>query len=1163
MDTIIEFLSSIITKAYRQGKWVALFTKPLRKNGKHQNDIVFDNTDIFSIARAVYECKGIDLKQTIYDEINKALKKKGCDLLTLKDVVDAFVDELVVAIKDENKEFYEKYLVQDTHEMVKDIHRVMVPNNDLFVAPTIVEKELKENSNDGVNLTLDYYDLDDFYIEEELTKKIQNKENVFIEYYEVEEAFYRILNYLKANGYQDIKIVTNVDNWYALIESDVTGSIVIPFFSFTQLRLIPNNVNIIITDGVNYHENQTSYLKLRKRTKRNIIDHLEAIGLSNDDACRYVCETNGLFVPLQRKLLTKYFVFEDGYKIEQEDFETVLTLFLINKWCVNDNNLIESVFGIKDVEYIYKKYTRGSNPVFVITHNNSSKEVVSIAYRNAAHHEFFDRLSKKQKENFIDFAFELLELGTDRADICKGVSESMVFVYYYSDCSVQNYIKEKFSDLLSSIKKANQLAKCFGLLKSFDDIVPDLMLQLYKNLFKNNPEEFSDLLPKFGDYALYFSFQRLIQRNDYSKDTILFVADLYTYNDRVKDILSNVLCTWYNFLPSSLKDEKVELAKDLLNKNSKMWQIIYGNLPNSGNAITTNWSEPFVSDGAIENQVNMQYVYDVSFGYMDLLIDEMGTNVERIDDVLDKVLMFPDKYIDKFIGRIQNIMGSLDDSDKASLYYSFRRFIYKNRFYKHSDWAITDKRLDRIIELLDLFDFSLSEYSYNYLYKNYHDRVLLDPLPFKDEDSDKNDENLEKLREDGLIEFKKRNLNLATLIGSYGSKDYSCLGRYIARVYSNRSFNKDIFDLIIDNDKEESLNILYGYAFAVASYGFEQFKDMATYALTKEISANKLVIVIRSYRELNSEYISILKSMPEDAKRLYWYDRNIYTDKVNREELEYILDQAIKYGNKSTYLDYLSCYKHLLPLESLYLSLFAFNKCSGTLSSNDGYEIEEVLKLLYALNPSEDIKKALCDFEIDLDDYFRWDDTLFAKYCFAKYPEYYFKLCANYYKNEASEIDDYIDEKYSFGLWFKCKFCPGLINGNFDENAFNKWISSFEELMKKHGLSSFVGDVLGRVLAYSPADSDGIVPLNPIRQYIEKLKSKDLISSFTNAVINQRGVYTVTGGVGELRLSKAYKEKAEILKDKGFKECSKIYRYLSAYYHNESVYERTRAEENS
>ena len=1161
MDKIIEFLISIITKAYKQGKWVSLFAKPLKKGKNDEDPIVFDKADIFSIAKAVYDCGGLDLKQTIQNEINQALKKKGYDLLPLKDAVNTFTNALVIAIKDEHKDFYEKYLVQDTHEMVKDIHRIIVPNDNLFVVPTIVEKELIENSNNGINLSIDYYDLDDIYIEEELTKKIQNKENIFIQYYEVEEAFYRILNFLKSSNYQDIKIVTNADNWDALIESGITNSIIIPFFPFTRLRLVPNNVNIVITDGVNYHENQNSYLKLRKRTKGNLVDHLVKIGLSNDDAYRYVNETNGLFVPLQRKLLVKYFVFEDGYKIEQEDVETVLNLFLINKWCVDDNYLIETAFDIKDVEYVYKKYLCGSNPVFIITHNNSSKEVVSIAYHNAAHHEFFDKLSKKQKEKFIDFAFELLKQDPDRTDICQGVSKSMVFVYYYSDYEIKSYIKEKYKTLLSLIKKANQLSNYFKYLKSFDDVVPDLVLNLYHHLFQSNPEDFCDLLTSYGDYSLYFSFQRLIQRNNYSKETIMLLADFYIYNDKVKDLLSNVLCSWYNFLPSSLKDQKVELAKELLHRNSKMWQIIINNLPNNGNAITTNWAEPFVFDETIENNVKVQDVYSISFGYMDLCIDEMGTDVNRINDVLDRVLMFGDVYIERFIKRIENVLNSLNDGDKAFLYYRFRRCIYKNRFYKHSDWAITDKRLDRIIELSNSFTFLSPEYSYYYLYKNYYDRVLLDPLPFKDEDSDKNDDDQERIREDGLIGFKKRNLNLATLISSYDLKDHSCLGRYIARVYSSCSFDREIFDMIINNEKEESFGILSGYSFAIASYGFEQFKDMAVYALSRKISAEKLVIVVRSYREFNSEYKNILEAMPEEAKRIYWFERNIYTEKVQREELEYILNQSIKYGNKSTYLDYLCCYKHLLPLGDLFSSLVALNQCPGKLSSNDSYEIEEILKLLYALNPSEDIKKDLCDFEIDLDDYFRWDDTLFAKYCFAKYPEYYFKLCANYYKNEADKIDDLIDDKYSFGLWFKCKFCPGLINGAFDESVFNEWIMSFEELMNEHCLSSFIGDVLGRVLAYSPADSDGIAPLNPIRNYIEKLKSKDLISSFTNSIINQRGVYTVTAGAGELRLSNAYKEKADILKKKGFKECSKIYSYLSAYYHNESVYERTRAEE--
>ena len=64
---------------------------------------------------------------------------------------------------------------------------------------------------------------------------------------------------------------------------------------------IPNNTNIFI-----YGEDEPCYtqnkLILRKRTKRNIIDSLEELGIDANEAYKMVDNTHGLYVPLKKKL---------------------------------------------------------------------------------------------------------------------------------------------------------------------------------------------------------------------------------------------------------------------------------------------------------------------------------------------------------------------------------------------------------------------------------------------------------------------------------------------------------------------------------------------------------------------------------------------------------------------------------------------------------------------------------------------------------------------------------------------------------------------------------------------------------------------------------------------------------------------------------------------
>lgn len=417
------------------------------------------------------------------------------------------------------------------------------------------------------------------------------------------------------------------------------------------------------------------------------------------------------------------------------------------------------------------------------------------------------------------------------------------------------------------------------------------------------------------------------------------------------------------------------------------------------------------------------------------------------------------------------------------------------------------------------------------------------------------------IREKSLREFKRKGYDLAILIKSFSDKDVSCLGSYIFKIYSDKAFNESIFDIILDNDDEDSLNILYSYAFAVSSAGFNRFKEMANYTLSKTKDINKIVAVFTSFRRFDEGLLDLVETLPRKAKEVYWESRNIYAERLQTKDLIQVLSAVKKYGLKSVYIDYLYCYRNALTAIDLCKKLLDINNCSGNLSSNDSFELEEILEYLCNQKITEKAKRALCDFEIVMDDYLRWDKTFFVKYCFAKYPEYYFKLCVNYYRGEGENTKSFIDEKYSFSIWYKCQFCPGYVNGIFDESLFDKWIKEFNALMKEHKLTSFSNDVLGRVFAYSPAADDNIIPVKKIREYIERNSDKDLVSSFAGSIINKRGVYTVTAGVDELNISNMYKEQASKLESEGFRECAKIYNYLSKHYFSQSIYEREQAEE--
>jgi hypothetical protein len=90
--------------------------------------------------------------------------------------------------------------------------------------------------------------------------------------------------------------------------------------------------------------------------------------------------------------------------------------------------------------------------------------------------------------------------------------------------------------------------------------------------------------------------------------------------------------------------------------------------------------------------------------------------------------------------------------------------------------------------------------------------------------------------------------------------------------------------------------------------------------------------------------------------------------------------------------------------------------------------------------------------------------------------------------------------------------------GNIDGDVLNEWVETARELLAKAGRLD-IGDVhIGKVLAHSPGDEDGVWPSRAVRALLESLQNDKIEEGLRTEVHNQRGVTTrglTEGGVQE------------------------------------------------
>lgn len=113
-------------------------------------------------------------------------------------------------------------------------------------------------------------------------------------------------------------------------------------------------------------------------------------------------------------------------------------------------------------------------------------------------------------------------------------------------------------------------------------------------------------------------------------------------------------------------------------------------------------------------------------------------------------------------------------------------------------------------------------------------------------------------------------------------------------------------------------------------------------------------------------------------------------------------------------------------------------------------------------------------------------------------------------------------------------FIPGLneasLNGKLEKLV--SWISVVRDKCKPVGLSEIADYYLGKLLASSPVDEDGIWPFKTVRNIIEKFDTPELRSGFITGKLRSRSCYWVKAGLNEEKgLSENFKNFAFLLKD--------------------------------
>lgn len=342
--------------------------------------LVFSKDNLKQMAKKLKDKRGYEFPQLLHRELYDLMVRYEIPAMEAETYIHHFIQVIINYLEENDpdktleiflgdlKKEIEKYFFALESKLELVLNQIADLKEEKVLSYSITDIDIqirRESKYKGMGL--DFFKLDDEQFESRFQSVI-NDERIYVVGKSREETTYRLLNELRQKNSDRVTlIIKSEEEWNKLQKANVSGNILVPFFYAEKIVAIPNNTNIFV-----YGEDEPCYTRdkvvLRKRTKRNIINALEEIGIDYNEAYNIVDNTHGLYVPLKKKLFNGAMYSKPDWVEGHSD--VVMTALLCGEWteATGDVLVFEELSGKTYIECKkeLETYLHRENPFVVI-----------------------------------------------------------------------------------------------------------------------------------------------------------------------------------------------------------------------------------------------------------------------------------------------------------------------------------------------------------------------------------------------------------------------------------------------------------------------------------------------------------------------------------------------------------------------------------------------------------------------------------------------------------------------------------------------------------------------------------------------------------------------------------------------------------------------------
>lgn len=717
-----------------------------------------------------------------------------------------------------------------------------------------------------------------------------------------------------------------------------------------------------------------------------------------------------------------------------------------------------------------------------------------------------------------------------------------------------------FKELLVPLTP-ERILKLSNQLPLFVEAAPNFFLRLFKDDLNSENSTLKELilssidiqfLPGFQLDRLFESIHRLAWQKRYFSAAVMMLAEMADLEEEaliepaVKR-LKSILHPWMPQSSSSLQ-QRMQALKILLQKHPRVgWEVcvyqfsdtvagFYLGIPTL-RSDDKKAGEPIKNWHEICSQINTA---------IDLTLSLESYSEEMLTQLVNGSRGFSDPQRDRLFSILENELLVLPLSEKEKILLSLKRKINYISSKKDGKTAEVKKRIE---ELCHLYDLALPSEPRDRRFRLFADRfVLVSPSKTMNPLVDHKRESLEleKLRKEAIRETFQED-------GARGICDLAEHGPVqdiVGSLFSQEPLDEtQLIEIIQEawNRKSKTSQFLQSFLGCLNEVRFNQALIFAQ----KELDQNDFLsfLFLSPFRTVTWKFISKLQN--DNVRKKYW--TLVKPIPIDQEDIEAAVDEFLGVQR---------------PVAALYAIEYVITKTDPLLLVKilDSIELQELedrqnyhnylymlSEIFKRLNETSDVskkRKALLELKFVgfLTQPFGENENQKVPNLLSyleDHPELFADMIINFRRKGFSFYGDALNN---------LNYIPGLneasLNGKFEKLV--SWITIVREKCKPVGLSDIADHCLGKLLASSPLDEDGIWPCKTVRDIIENFDTSELRSGFFTGKLRARGCICVRKGYNEEKeISQKFKKDALLLRNTHPVTAS-LLEALSEYYKEEA-----------